>query len=355
MINVTDLTYNIGDFRLRNISLEIADGEYFVLLGKPGSGKSVFLECLCGLNRVSAGIIKIAGKDVTSAEPRDRGIGYVPQDYALFPTKLVRDNIIFGLRVRASPRNEIENRLDNIADLLDIKHLLDRSIRGLSGGEQQKVALARALTIQPEVLLLDEPVSALDEATRETVCMELKRIQREIGTTTIHVSHNYEETRIVADRVGILRAGQLTQVDTPDEVFNHPADADVANFLRVGNVFRGYAEASGECTRITIGDTVWIASDTASESPCEVGLALPARDVFVSLDPSDNDFENHLTGSIIGTFPRGLVTHVAVEIGPGLTLTALVPPAFDKIASGTEVHLSFPASAVHIFRPPAGS
>jgi len=349
MIDVTDLTYSIGDFQLRNISLEVADGEYFVLLGKPGSGKSVFLECLCGLNRISAGTIEIAGEDVTSAEPRDRGIGYVPQDYALFPTKLVRDNIIFGLRVRSIPRSEIESRLDGISELLNIKHLLDRSIPGLSGGEQQKVALARALIIQPKVLLLDEPVSALDEATRETVCMELKRIQRETRTTTIHVSHNFEETKIVADRVGILRAGQLTQVGAPDEVFNHPADADVADFLRVGNVLKGYAETNGEHTRITIGDIIWIADGATLEYPREVEFGLPAKDVFVSLDPSNNDFENHLTGNIISTFSRGLVAHVAVKVGSHLTLTAFVPPAFGKIASGTEVHLSFPASAIHIF------
>lgn len=348
MINVIDLTYRIGDFWLRDMSLEIGDGEYFVLLGKPGSGKSVFLECLCGLNRIAAGTIKIAGKDVTSAEPRDRGIGYVPQDYALFD-KSVRGNIEFGLHVQAFPRSDIESYLHNIAELLNIMHLLDRSIHGLSGGEQQKVALARALIIQPKVLLLDEPVSALDEATRETVCMELKRIQRETGTTTIHVSHNLEETRIVADRVGILRAGQLVQIDRPDEIFNHPADADAANFLRVGNVLKGYAEISGEHTRITIGNTALMADSTTFESPREVEFVLPVKDVFVSLGPSHNDFENHLTGNVIGTIPRGQVMHIAVEVGPNLTLTALVPPAFGKIASGTKVHLSFPASAVHIF------
>ena len=303
------------------------------------------------MNRISAGTIRIAGKDVTSAEPRDRGIGYVPQDYALFPTKLVRDNITFGLRVRAIPRSKIESRLDDIVELFNIEHLLDRSIHGLSGGEQQKVALARALIIQPKVLLLDEPVSALDEATRETVCMELKHIQRETGTTTVHVSHNFEETRIVADRVGILRTGQLVQVGTPDEVFNLPADADVANFLRVGNILRGYAEADGEYIRITVGDTTWMANSMAFdfESPREVEFALPAKDILVSLDLPDNGFENVLTGNIVGTLPRGLVAHIAVEVEPQLILTALVPPHFGKIASGTQVHLSFPASAIHVF------
>ncbi len=301
------------------------------------------------MNRISSGSIEIAGKDVTASEPRDRGIGYVPQDYALFPTRLVRDNIIFGLRMRAMPGGEMEGRLDGIAEFLNIHYLLDRSIHGLSGGEQQKVALARALIVQPEVLLLDEPVSALDEATRETVCMELKHIQRETGTTTVHVCHNFEETRIVADRVGILRNGQLAQIGTPDEVFNHPIDTDIATFLRVGNILKGNAEMGSEHIRITIGDITLIADDAGSEFPREVEIALPAKNIAVSLDPPDNGFENILTGSIAGILPRGLVTHIVVEVDQRLTLTALAPPYFDKIASGAIVYLSFPASAIHVF------
>ena len=350
MISVDDLTYSVGDFRLRDVSLEIAEGEYFVLLGRPGSGKSIFLECLCGLNRVSAGAIRIAGVDVTSAEPRDRGIGYVPQDYALFSTKLVRDNITFGLDVRGIPGDEIAVRLDDITQFLNIQRLLDRSVHGLSGGEQQKVALARALIVKPKVLLLDEPVSALDEATRETVCMELKHIQQETGTTTVHVSHNFEETRIVADRVGILDAGQLVQVGAPDQVFNHPANTDIAAFLRVGNILEGYAEPDGEHTRVTVGDTVLIASGAPSRCHGAVEFALPARDIFVSIEPPDNDFENCVTGSIVNSFPRGLVTRVTVEVGRCLTLTALAPPYFHRTAPDTKVYVSFPASAIHVFR-----
>ncbi len=350
MIQVSNLNYKIGDFRLQDISLEILEGEYFVLLGKPGSGKSIFLECICGLNRISAGTIKIAGRDVTYAEPKDRGIGYVPQDYALFSTKSVQENIVFGLRVKDMPRNEIESRLDHIVDILNIGYLLNRSVRGLSGGEKQKVALARALIIRPKVLLLDEPVSALDEATREMVCIELKRIQQETGTTTVHVSHNFEETRIVADRLGILRAGQLAQVGTPDEVFNRPVDADIAIFLRVGNVLKGYAEADGNYTCISMGEIKWVAQGVISESPREVEFVLPAQDIYLSPNEPQNGFENHLTGKIIGILPRGIVAYIAVEISPGLTITAIAHPSLQKAAPGTNVHLSFPASAIHILR-----
>jgi len=348
MINITHLSYGVGDFQIHDLSLKIADGEYFVILGKPGSGKSIFLECLCGLNRVSDGTIEIAGVDVTYAEPKDRSIGYVPQDYALFPTKSVRSNITFGLRVKSMPADEIESRLDSITEFLNIKHLLARSVYGLSGGERQKVALARALIIQPKILLLDEPVSALDEATRESVCMELKHIQQETGTTTVHVSHNFEETRIVADRVGVLRSGSLVQIGTPDEVFDHPADADVASFLRVGNILKGYAEAEGEKIRIAVGNTIWVANGANPESSREVEFVLPSRDIFVSLDSPDTNSENVLTGNIVSVLPRGPVVRIAVEVEPGLIIDALAPPAFSRISSGTEVYLSFPASAIHI-------
>lgn len=348
MIRVRNLTHNIGNFSLSNVSLDIADGEYFVLLGKPGSGKSIFLECLCGLNRVSGGTIEIADRDITYAEPRERGIGYVPQDYALFPTKSVRDNILFGLHVNHPPGREIESCLREIAELLDIEYLLGRSTDGLSGGEQQKVALARALIIQPRLLLLDEPVSALDEETRSIICMELRRIHLETGVTTIHVSHNFEETRIVADRIGILRAGRLIQAGTPAEVFDRPVDADIARFLRVGNVLKGYAETNDGHTIITVADTA-LRVKTILDHPREAEFALPTRDVFISVDPPKNGYENHLVGDIIAISPRGPIDFVSVEVDSRLTLAAYVHSTSCELETGTRVHLSFPASSIHIF------
>jgi len=246
MISAKAIRFAVGDFRLGEISLELPLGEYFVILGSPGSGKSLFLECLCGLNRIDSGRIIIGGRDVTDLEPCDRGIGYVPQDYALFPHLSVAQNIGFGLRARGLPPAKISEKVGGAADQLRIGHLLDRWPSGLSGGEKQRVALARALVVDPKILLLDEPVSALDEALRAEVCLELKRVQRETGTTTIHVCHNFEETRIVADRVGLLRAGRLVQVGTPGELFDRPADAEAARFLRVGNVLSGEAERCGK-------------------------------------------------------------------------------------------------------------
>ncbi|UCC98014.1 MAG: ABC transporter ATP-binding protein [Phycisphaerales bacterium] len=233
MIRAEDISFHIGTFHLRGLSLEMAGGEYFVLLGPPGSGKTIFLECLCGLKKIASGRIHIAERDVTELEPRTRGIGYVPQDYALFPHLSVEQNIAFGLRVHGYT----EMNVTETADMLGIRHLLRRPIEGLSGGEKQRVALARALVLKPKVLLLDEPVCALDEVTRQDVCTQLLGIQRQLGLTTVHVSHNLEEAFSVADRAAILHQGVLQQVGSLDALLRKPKSEFVARFMRCENIF----------------------------------------------------------------------------------------------------------------------
>ncbi|MHC4701047.1 MAG: ABC transporter ATP-binding protein [Planctomycetota bacterium] len=228
MIRTEEIVFQVDQFELKRLSIEIAGGEYFILLGPPGSGKTVFLECLCGLKRLTSGRIFIDGRDVTHKEPRLRGIGYVPQDYALFPHLTVEQNIAFGLRVRGRPQEKIAET----AEMLGISPLLSRSIAGLSGGEKQRVALARALVLQPKILLLDEPVCALDEVTRQEVCAQLLRIQRKLGLTTVHVSHNLEEAFSVADRAAILHEGVLQQVGPMEELLCEPSSDFVSHFMR---------------------------------------------------------------------------------------------------------------------------
>jgi ABC-type sugar transport system ATPase subunit len=236
------------------LSLDIAKGEYFVLLGPPGSGKTIFLECLCGLKKIESGRIYIDEREVTRLEPRTRGIGYVPQDYALFPHLSVEQNIAFGLRAHG----HTEAKVTQTADLLGIRHLLSRRIDGLSGGEKQRVALARALVLKPKILLLDEPVCALDEVTRQEVCGQLLEIQRQLGLTTVHVSHNLEEAFSVADRAAILHQGVLQQVGSLDKLLRKPNSEFVASFMRCENILD--AEVTGQGirssdTRVRIGDT----------------------------------------------------------------------------------------------------
>jgi ABC-type sugar transport system ATPase subunit len=232
MIRTEEISFRIGTFQLQRLSIDIAKGEYFILLGPPGSGKTIFLECLCGLKKIDSGRIYIDGHQVTNLEPRARGIGYVPQDYALFPHLSVEQNIAFGLRVRGYNNKDIQTKIAETADLLDIRQLLSRRIHGLSGGEKQRVALARALVLQPKILLLDEPVCALDEVTRQEVCAQLLGIQRRLGLTTIHVSHNLEEAFTVADRAAILNEGILQQVGPLDELLDKPNSKFVARFMR---------------------------------------------------------------------------------------------------------------------------
>jgi len=256
MIRSESLCFSIGEFRLENASLDIADGEYFVLLGPPGSGKSVLFECLCGLNRVQSGRVFIDGQDVTDVEPRRHSIGYVPQDYALFPHLSVEQNIQSGLRARRESRDQIRKRTTAVSDLLGIGHLLKRGIVGLSGGEKQRTALARALAIEPRVLLLDEPVSALDESTRERICGELRQLQRELGITTIHISHNLEEAFSVADRGGILFNGRFQQIGSLQDLLRRPANEFAARFMRCQNILTGRSLGPGpdRTTKVAVGE-----------------------------------------------------------------------------------------------------
>jgi ABC-type sugar transport system ATPase subunit len=208
-LSVRDLRFSIGAFALSGLSLEVRSGEYFVLSGPNGAGKTVLMRLVCGILRPHAGEVLVAGERVTDTPPWKRGIGYVPQEGYLFPHLTVLRNAEFGPRMRGLPRDERRRRAEEALDMLGVAALAPRAVKGLSGGERQKVALARALAARPRLLLLDEPVSAIDEAARDTVCRELKALQRRLGITTVHVSHNSAETALVADRVGRIDAGRM--------------------------------------------------------------------------------------------------------------------------------------------------
>lgn len=214
-ISIAKLNFSIGQFSLKDVSLDIPHGAYFVLTGPNGSGKTLLIKLLAGLLRPLSGELWIEGRRITNLPPWKRNVGYVPQDGLLFPNYTVAQNIAFGLRVRHLSVKERRGQVERMAELLHITPLLDRNIRDLSGGEQQKTALARALVISPSVLLLDEPVSAIDEPTRDPLCLELKRIQQQLGITTLHVSHNSRETALVADQVGYIKNGVLENAAQP--------------------------------------------------------------------------------------------------------------------------------------------
>ncbi|MFP6764396.1 MAG: ABC transporter ATP-binding protein [Planctomycetaceae bacterium] len=212
MINIRQLCIETGEFVLSDVSLTVPTGKYGVLMGQTGSGKTTILEAVIGLRRISGGQIELHGRDVTSLDPAVRGVGYVPQDGALFPTMTVRDHLDFALMIRSVPGHECQSRVNELADLLGIEHLLDRKPRGLSGGERQRVAIGRALSFRPQVLCLDEPLSALDDETRDRICGLLETVQQQTGTTTLHVTHNHSEATRLADCLFRIRDGHVEQV-----------------------------------------------------------------------------------------------------------------------------------------------
>jgi ABC-type sugar transport system ATPase subunit len=199
-----NISLRAGEFELDGLSLDIATGSYAVLMGRTGCGKTTLIETLCGLRPLVKGRILLDGTDVSALRPADRGIGYVPQDGALFPTMTVRDHIAFPLQIRKQTTRAIASRVDELAKLLGLTHLLERLPMGLSGGERQRTALGRALSFHPRVLLLDEPLSALDDETREEVHGVLSEINRHTSVTTLHVTHNRTDADALADVVHIL-------------------------------------------------------------------------------------------------------------------------------------------------------
>lgn len=318
MIHIQRLNFSVGSFALHDVSLHVAPAEYFVLLGPTGSGKTLLVECLCGLNRIDSGQILIAGTDVTHLEPRNRGLGYLPQDYALFPHQTVRRNIRFGLKNRRLNPVSIRQQVDQLMNQLGLDHLADRLPGKLSGGEKQRVALARALAVRPRVLLLDEPVSALDEQTRDNLCHRLRQLQKSTKTTVLHVCHNFVEMLAVADRVGIIERGRILQVGTPQEILKRPNSARVARFVQAGNLFSARAEPDGEWVRLACaGGMEFIAP--------RPGSRCPAGDVMVMVRPENIQLRS--AGSESEKLPPGTTTLEGsitdvVDLGPMVKVSA---------------------------------
>jgi ABC-type sugar transport system ATPase subunit len=221
MISLVQVSIAQGAFALRNISLEVPTGLYGVLMGRTGCGKTTLLEAICGLRRLGSGTVRLLGRDVTALRPADRGIGYVPQDLALFSTLTVRDHLAFALVVRRYRSREVDARVTELAELLGIEDLLDRKSQGLSGGEAQRVALGRALAMRPQVLLFDEPLSALDDDTRQEMYELLQSVRRAVRVTVLHVTHNRDEASRLGDCFFELRDGRVSEISS-DKVLLPP-------------------------------------------------------------------------------------------------------------------------------------
>lgn len=385
MIDIERLHYSVGNFALENVSLQVRAGEYFVLLGPSGSGKTVLLECLCGLNRVDSGRISIAGQDVTRLEPRNRRIGYLPQDYALFPDRSVVANSLYGLEsdrafygrmlrgaftclprlgcrvVMRTARSEgideesLPPEAARLLEMMRVRHLAQRLPGKLSGGEKQRVALARALAVRPRLLLLDEPVSALDEQTRDALCPELKQLQQATHTTTIHVCHNLAEMMAVADRVGIIRNGRILQVGSPQEVLERPQTRVVAEFVQVGNLFAAKAKANGEwLDLIGPGSNPFHAPRSDSLTSDEIAsFMIRPEHVHVEKTRTNNmpDGTTWLEGTIRILTDSGPLVRLAIECGDEFEMSASMGKSEynqRRFLPGDRVWLAVAAGDVHV-------
>ena len=267
-------SFTEGEAVLDNISLEISKGEFITLLGSSGCGKTTTLRIIAGLEQPDAGSVWLDGREVTGLEPNQRDVNTVFQNYALFPHMNVAENIGYGLKLKKVPKSEIRKKVSQMLELVQLEGYEKRKPSELSGGQKQRVAIARALVNNPEVLLLDEPLGALDLQLRRAMQIELKHLQKKLGITFIYITHDQEEAINMSDRIAVMRDGRIEQIGTPDEIYNHPKTSYVATFVGNANILHGVAESiQGENAIVKIGnDRVIVKLETSQQDTGDTGV-----------------------------------------------------------------------------------
>ncbi|EYD72912.1 Putrescine transport ATP-binding protein PotA [Rubellimicrobium mesophilum DSM 19309] len=324
---------------LDDVSVRIAQGEFFTLLGPSGCGKTTLLRCIAGFETPTAGRILLGGRDITGEPPNRRRVNTVFQSYALFPHLTVAQNVAFGLEMLGKSRAEVRQTTERMLALVRLDQLAGRRPDALSGGQQQRVALARALAPQPEVLLLDEPLSALDLKLRKEMQSELKRLQHETGITFVFVTHDQEEALTMSDRIGVMSAGKLLQVGTPRDIYNRPVNRFVADFIGETNFLP--ARAEGGVIRLASGEAV-------AQGPGSGPVTVAIRPEQLRLDVLA---EGLLPATVEGATYLGTDSHVHLRLSDGSAVVARVPssPAGDSAPpSGTQVGLRIAPGAVQV-------
>lgn len=348
MITIKNLSREWPKFSLRDIDLEIKEHEYFVILGPTGAGKTLLLELIAGFYQPDQGQILLGKEEVTHLKPEKRDVGFVYQDYSLFPHLTVKENIKFGLKMKKYNPEKTSKKTKEIMEMLDIHHLKNRYPKTLSGGEQQRAALARGLIVDPKVLLLDEPISALDVPSQEKVRRELRDIHKESGITTLHVTHNREEASWLGDRIGVMSEGEIVQVGTPDEIFKSPKSEFVANFVGVENIFEGKSKVKNGIAEIDIGEGIQI--QAVSEMEGHVKACIRPDEIIISNEPVKSSGRNMLEGKITSITDREDTMRIRADTGKEFAVT-ITRKSLDELGLeiGKKIYIAFKASSVHVF------
>jgi iron(III) transport system ATP-binding protein len=338
---------------VKDVSLEIERGEFFGLLGPSGCGKTTTLRMIAGLEKPDAGSINFDGRDVTRLAPEARGFGMVFQNYALFPHLNVFENVAFGLRARHKPQPEINERVSQALDLVQLPGYEKRGVAELSGGQQQRVAIARAIAIEPALLLFDEPLSNLDVTLREETRGELRELVKRLGLTAVYVTHDQEEAFALCDRIAVMFAGQLHQLGSPRELYEQPARLSVAQFLGRNNLIRAMRlsamkNESGEFKTLDGGHLIRIPVNAGALPPLNKPCTLAIRPEHLLIRRDEVNAENAFTAQVRELTFAGPTTSILLD-GNGLLLESLVLGQSD-LATGDQCVVVLPANRLSLLR-----
>ncbi|AWN15787.1 ABC transporter ATP-binding protein [Salinisphaera sp. LB1] len=339
------------DLAVKDFNLVTEDGEFVVLVGPSGCGKTTTMRMIAGLEEHTEGEIKIGDRDVTGVAPKDRDIAMVFQSYALYPHMTVRDNMAFSLKLKKYDKADIKKRVDDAAEVLGITSLLDRKPRALSGGQRQRVALGRAIVRQPQVFLMDEPLSNLDAKLRVDMRAEIVKLHRKLGVTTFYVTHDQTEAMTMGQRIAVMKDGIVQQIDSPNNLYQHPSNEFVAGFI--GTPSMNFLDANISDNRVS-GQDYGLALDEERRRLVEgrgrvrVGI----RPEHLHLATGD-DRACRLFGAVEVVEPLGSLTMIQVKVGES-TLTAQIEP-HQQVAMGDEVTLTCAADKLYLFDPESGT
>ncbi|CAN5729726.1 ABC transporter ATP-binding protein [soil metagenome] len=353
-VELVDLVKEFGDVQaVKGINLDIRAGEFFSLLGPSGCGKTTTLRLVAGFERPTSGQILLDGVDMCQTPPHKRHVNTVFQSYALFPHLSVLENVAFGLRFTSASKEEARRRAKDALTLVQLEGFEKRRPNQLSGGQQQRVALARALVLSPRVLLLDEPLGALDAKLRKALQVELKAIQERVGITFVYVTHDQEEALTMSDRLAVMSEGHIEQVGRPEQVYEEPLTEYVADFLGVSNLITAEAEEReiDGCVRVRIGDFALLAGRGDMEATGEVRVV--ARPERVVVEPSGTQGTNRIPGMIERVVYVGAVTQLLLRLGPGQSLQAMIQNTGGPLAlgQGSPVTVHLPPDALRVLKP----